>query len=838
MKTNGKFWVNDGSTVRMVPQYVIKEKRVIRGFFCHFIVLVGILCPLFRTARADGPLVFWEKTFGGSNRENGLSVQQTTDGGYIIGGQAASYVGWNHWDVYLVKTDPNGVLKWEKKFGDTDNDGGRSVQQTSDGGYIIAGWTWSYGAGYVDVYLVKTDFAGDIEWQKTFGGYNYDEGYSVQQTSDGGYIIVGWTLSYGAGHVDIYLIKTYSNGVKQWEKTFGGSNMDEGLSVQQTIDGGYIIVGSTQSYGAGNSDVYLIKTKPNGNSQWQKTFGGSDWDEGSSIQQTTDGGYIICGSTESDGAGGKDVYVIKTDPNGDMEWQTTFGGGSHDSGHSVQQTTDGGYIIAGTTESYGAGRSDVYLIKTDPNGNSLWEKTIGGNDADCGYSVQQTSEGGYIIVGATESYSAGLADVYLIKVGSDADRDGDGLYDIWETDGIDINQDSIVDLDLSALGADPNHKDLFVEVDELAGQSFPQAARNMVIAAFADAPVMNPDGNSGIALHVIMDEDNVVSSSPWTVGPDKWPVEFDPLKQAHFGTVSERSNEHILAAKRRAFRYCIIADTLNTSWAGIGECPGNDFLLALGNLVMPTESDWAGVFMHELGHTLGLRHGGGDSINGKPNYISVMNYLLMIPYGFASGFWSLDYSRTQLDPLDEKWLDETVGITEVGVGSVLYPGVKMPYGVDDSMGGRKIEFAKLDGSPIDWNNDGNSTDTVAEQDINYHLGPPTFGPSPGTIMPGHNDWANLKYAIGTTGHFAKGVHVGPPEGEITVELLEWIDRAIPGPCYSDLSEDGEVNFKDFAILVQYWLEVGSLVDISQPPYGTIDMRDLQVLCDEWLAKCR
>jgi hypothetical protein len=256
-----------------------------------------------------------------------------------------------------------------------------------------------------------------IEWEKTFGGSGDDRGYSVQQTRDGGYIIVGETESYGAGEADVYLIKVDANGNMQWSKTFGGSGDDVGYSVQQTRDGGYIIVGYTTSYGAGLFDVYLIKVDANGNMQWSKTFGGRGDDVGYSVQQTSDGGYIIVGYTTSYGAGLFDVYLIKVDANGNMQWSKTFGGGAWDEGYSVQQTSDGGYIIVGTTTSYGAGWEDVYLIKVDANGIMQWSKTFGGGSWDLGYSVQQTSDGGYIIVGFTESFGAGGEDVYLIKLG-------------------------------------------------------------------------------------------------------------------------------------------------------------------------------------------------------------------------------------------------------------------------------------------------------------------------------------------------------------------------------------------------------------------------------------
>ena len=369
--------------------------------------------------QTSAPLEQWNKTFGGASYDNGHEVQQTSDSGYIITGSTDSYgAGWE--DVWLIKTDKNGNEEWNKTFGGGYRDFGISVRQTSDGGYIITG-TYriteigiSFSSG--DVWLIKTDKNGNNEWTKTFGGADYDSGRSVQQTSDGGYIITGDTDSYGAGRVDVWLIKTDKNGNEQWNKTFGGNASDESESIQQTSDGGYIIIGFTDSYGVDGRDVWLIKTDKNGNEQWNRTLGGAAYDYGESVQETSDGGYIITGFTYSYGAGSWDVWLIKTDKNGNEEWNKTFGGTASDWGESVQQTSDGGYIITGSTESYGAGEWDVWLIRTDRNGNEEWNRTFGGAGYDFGNSAQQTSDGGYIITGCTESYGAGERDVWLIKL--------------------------------------------------------------------------------------------------------------------------------------------------------------------------------------------------------------------------------------------------------------------------------------------------------------------------------------------------------------------------------------------------------------------------------------
>jgi uncharacterized delta-60 repeat protein len=376
-------------------------------------------CPKPYSSLSPMSAVSFAKTYGGTYDDRAYFVQQTSDGGYIVAGYTYFVAGvTGNYDIFLIKTDASGNVQWAKTYGGTYNDWAYSVQQTSDGGYIVAGLTYSFGAGYYDIFLIKTDASGNVQWAKTYGGTSYEEAFSVQQTSDGGYIVAGYTRSFGAGYYDIFLIKTDAFGNVQWAKTYGGTNWDKGYSVHQTSDGGYIVAGTTFSFGAGDYDIFLIKTDANGNIQWAKTYGGTSYDWAYSVQQTSDGGYIVAGYTYSFGVSYSDAFLIKTDAFGNIQWAKTYGGGGVDGAYSVQHTSDGGYIVAGYTES-GGGGYNIFLIKTDANGNVQWAKTYGGTYSDYAYSVQQTSDGGYIVAGYTGSFGAGDYDIFLIKTDAD-----------------------------------------------------------------------------------------------------------------------------------------------------------------------------------------------------------------------------------------------------------------------------------------------------------------------------------------------------------------------------------------------------------------------------------
>ncbi len=306
---------------------------------------------------------------GETSWDYGYSVVQTGDGGYAVTGWTNSS-GAGEWDLFLVKFNPLGAVEWARAVGGTDNDGGSSVVQTSDGGYAVAGWTHSFGVGGSDFFLVKFSSLGAFEWARTVGGTNYEDSCSVVQTSDGGYAVAGYTNSFGAGGDDLFLVKFSSAGAFEWARAVGGTGNDEGSSVVQTSDGGFALAGVTAGFGAGGDDLFLVKFSSAGAFEWARAVGGTGDDEGSSVIQTSDGGYAVAGETYSFGAGNTDFFLVKFSLSGAFEWARAVGGTDYDYGESVVQTNDGGYAVAGLTSSFGVGIYDLFLVKFDDMGNS------------------------------------------------------------------------------------------------------------------------------------------------------------------------------------------------------------------------------------------------------------------------------------------------------------------------------------------------------------------------------------------------------------------------------------------------------------------------------------
>jgi hypothetical protein len=356
----------------------------------------------------------WTQTYGGADYDHAYSLVQTSDGGYALAGCTAS-CGAGKYDFWLVKTDAYGTLQWSRTYGAANNEIAYSMIQTLDGGYALAGLTASYGAGKYDFWLVRTDSVGNEQWTQTYGGADYDYAYSVIQASDGGYAIAGLTNSFGAGGYDFWLVKTDAYGTLQWSQTYGGTNNNYAHSMVQTSDGGYALAGYAESLTADDPNFWLVKTDSVGIEQWNQTYGGAVYDYAYSMVQTLDGGYALAGLTDSFGAGGYDFWLVKTDSAGNHLWNQTYGGASYEIAYSMIQTLDGGYALTGFTASFGAGKYDFWLVKTDSAGNHQWNQTYGGAKFDYAYSVVQTADGGYAFAGLTNSYGAGDYDFWLVR---------------------------------------------------------------------------------------------------------------------------------------------------------------------------------------------------------------------------------------------------------------------------------------------------------------------------------------------------------------------------------------------------------------------------------------
>ena len=312
-------------------------------------------------------------------------------------------------------------------IGGSGGDGGHTVMESYDGKYIVTGYTYSFTQGSSDILISKIDSSNNITWTKSLGGVSADDVYSTTKTSDGEYIAIGYTESAGAGDNDILLYKFDSEGNELWTKTFGESGRDRGFNVEETSDGNLIITGYTDSFGNGSHDMILSKVDVTGSELWTKTLGGSSFDFGYDVKETNDGGYVVTGYTESYGAGQSDVLISKFNSSGSEVWSKSFGGSDHDKSESIVTVSDG-YIITGETNSYSSGSSDIFVLKVDLSGNFKWLRTFGGASSERGNSIQTLSDGSIIVTGFSRSYGAGFEDVLISKFNSSGDEQWTRLF--------------------------------------------------------------------------------------------------------------------------------------------------------------------------------------------------------------------------------------------------------------------------------------------------------------------------------------------------------------------------------------------------------------------------
>ena len=433
-------------------------------------IFLMLLMVTYTQAQND-PTIEWQNTIGGSDTDFLTSVSQTADGGYIVGGYSKSNISGDKTentigpdgeeDLWILKLDSFGDIEWQKTIGENGMDFLTSVAQTSDGGYIVGGYLYPNATGNItaDYWVIKLNSVGTVQWQNKIGGNNEDVLKDITQTTDGGYILGGYSWSNATGDktensngdYDYWVVKLNNSGSIEWQNTIGGFGRDQLNAIEQTSDGGYILGGWSRSNISGDKseniignsgleDYWIVKLNVSGSIQWQNTIGGDKADVLRDIAQTADGGYVLAGHSKSDSSGDKtednhslsdDFWVVKLDSSGDIKWQNTIGGSLTDLLISVEQTSDGGYILGGQSTSGATGDKtedtlsrDFWIVKVDASGIIEWQNTIGGNKAEVFGSISQTIDDGFILGGWSHSdiskdkteNSIGADDYWIVKL--------------------------------------------------------------------------------------------------------------------------------------------------------------------------------------------------------------------------------------------------------------------------------------------------------------------------------------------------------------------------------------------------------------------------------------
>ena len=379
-----------------------------------FVLIFSIFLSYITVAQNTAPEIQWEKTYGTEYKEEAYQVIETIDFGLAVCGYCKSFSK-KEGDFWFFMLDSSGFVYWERKTGGVEQDIATCIVQNPDYGFTVSGFTYSKGKGRRDIWVYKTNSAGKGLYNKTYGGLKKEGASSIITTRDEKNIICGYTNSIGAGSYDFWVLALNKFGFQIWEKTYGGLESDIGQCLIATSDNGYIMCGDTKSKGAGDWDIWVVKLQNDGNIEWEKTFGEKFSDKSTSIIQTTDGGYVICGSTVNKEAN-TDISVIKIDTKGNLLWKKSYGGKFGEEANSIYQTQDGGFVVAGYTESKGAGFSDFWVLKLNENGDLMWDKTLGGAEYDIANSIIQVADGGYVVCGGTFSKGAGDWDIWLVKL--------------------------------------------------------------------------------------------------------------------------------------------------------------------------------------------------------------------------------------------------------------------------------------------------------------------------------------------------------------------------------------------------------------------------------------
>ncbi len=380
---------------------MLNRSLVSLALVIFLLLITGVTAPVIAQSQS-------QKTVDNGGNEGATMVRPNFGEGYVMTGYSGNL-------FYIAEFGPNGILRWFRASSSSYVTG-YSIVQTANGGIVMQGYYESFDT--TAIYVVKLDSSGNLQSSKKIDGKEIDIGTGIDETNDGGWAVTGYTYSFGAGECDLNIMKFSSSGNIEWSKTFGGSLADNGFSIIQTTDGGYAAAGYTYSYGAGLADMFMVKVNSGGTLQWSRTVGGPGEDDAFSIIQTTDGGFALVGGTRSFGSGGIDMYIAKFDASGTLQWVETIGGPGDERGQSIIQSGSS-LVAAGWTTSYGAGNYDMYVVKLDVMMDGTpalqWSRTIGGTGTDYAYSVMQAADGGYIVAGTTNSFGLDY-DIYIVKL--------------------------------------------------------------------------------------------------------------------------------------------------------------------------------------------------------------------------------------------------------------------------------------------------------------------------------------------------------------------------------------------------------------------------------------
>lgn len=354
------------------------------------------------------------RSYGRGESDDALSAALTADGGVITAGLTYSQ-SFSSWNVWLVRTNGAGDSLWTRTYGGNADDVGGSVAQTSDGGFVLAGWTEVSQQSSGDLLLMRMDAVGDTLWTRRIGGPRSENGSSIQQTQDGGFIVAGTTRSTSDQKGDLWLVRTDMNGETLWTRTFGTAAGEDGNSVRQTTDGGFVVAGIAWSWDGMKSSALLVRTDADGNELWTRTYGGGYRDGASAVRQTPGGGYVIVGTTEASQLVSADLLLIKTDASGNVEWQKALGRPGWQHGHSIEATSDGGYIVAGYANPFTGSHDGAWLAKVDAAGDITWDAVFGGPGFADGVAAFEAPGGGYLMAGSHYPDTTNVSNVWVIK---------------------------------------------------------------------------------------------------------------------------------------------------------------------------------------------------------------------------------------------------------------------------------------------------------------------------------------------------------------------------------------------------------------------------------------